>query len=128
MKKEQINEIFGNYNDLFNDAFCRNSCTIPKVNAEYDKDNIIIKTELPGVLKENISITLKDSILTIIGKKKPDTHDNYYMHEISDKTLSRSLELKFDVNKNTIQSKYIDGILIITLSKMEKEPINIKID
>jgi HSP20 family protein len=56
----------------------------PAVDIYDEKDNIVIKAELPGVDKEDIKIDLKDHVLTLKGERSYENEakeDNYYHKE-----------------------------------------------
>ena len=44
--------------------------TTPTVDLYEEKDDIVVKAELPGMVKDNIEVNLSDDRLTIKGEKK----------------------------------------------------------
>jgi len=44
----------------------------PAVDLYEDKDNLIVKAELPGMKKEDIDISLHDGMLTVSGERKAE--------------------------------------------------------
>jgi len=127
-----FNSIFDDFGGMFDGIFdgVKLNRVTPKVDAIANNNGVIMKVEMPGFLKENISIELEDSLLTISGIKIiEDADKKYCLKEISNESISRSFKLKFSANKNDIQAKYENGILTITIPKGEKDSsINIKID
>src|SRR3972149_2884869 len=58
----------------------------PSVDMFDKKDEIVVKAEIPGVEKENISISLSDNMLTIKGEMKKEEEvkeEDYYYSERS---------------------------------------------
>jgi len=93
---------------------------IPAIDVFEDKDNIFVKVEMAGLKKEDISISLSNSMLTISGKKaetKEEKKENYYRKEIREGSFSRSVELPCEVNRDKVSASYTDGLLDIILPK-----------
>ncbi|MCS7181197.1 MAG: Hsp20/alpha crystallin family protein [bacterium] len=89
-----------------------------------DADNVIVKAEIPGMNKEDISVSLTEDTITISGKKaeeKKVEKENYYRKEIRTGSFSRSFTLPCGVDKEKVKAVYKNGILEITLPKLEKE-------
>jgi HSP20 family protein len=60
--------------------------TAPAVDLYEEKDDIVVKAELPGIDKNNIEVNLTDHTLTIKGEKKKEEEvkeENYYRSERS---------------------------------------------
>lgn len=59
---------------------------LPAVDVYEEKDDVIIKAEIPSLSKEDISVQVTDSTLTIKGEKKREEEvkeDDYYRCEPS---------------------------------------------
>lgn len=99
----------------------------------FDKDDeLVVKVEVPGIDKENIKISVSDSVLTIKGEMKKEEEikeEDYYYSERSYGSFSRSLTLPAKVVENKIKAEFKDGILEIHLPKaVESKPKEIKVD
>jgi len=95
----------------------------PAVDTYEEGNNIVIKAELPGVKKEDVSIDIKDNILTLRGERSSETEvkeENYYRKERSHGKFHRAFTLPDAVNPNNIEANYKDGILKITLPKSQE--------
>jgi HSP20 family protein len=95
----------------------------PKIDLAEDDSKIIIHVELPGVLKEDVKLSMQDNILTIKGEKKNDTENeklNFYRFESLYGTFSRSIEIPVDVDVEKISAKFDNGVLRIELKKTAK--------
>lgn len=104
----------------------------PAVDMYDNKEEIVVKAEVPGIDKENIKISVSDSTLTIRGemKKEEETkEEDYYYSERSYGSFMRSLNLPAKVVENKIKAEIKDGILEIHLPKaQEAKPKEIKVD
>lgn len=78
-----------------------------------------IETELPGYDKSEISVSVKEGVLTIhaehAGEKAPD--DGYLRRERTWETVERSFEVS-GVDTAAISAAYTNGILTVTLPKL----------
>lgn len=94
----------------------------PAVDFEETKDAYVVKSDLPGLEKDKIHITVRDNILTIEGLRETaqetqDAKDGYYAQERSYGSFSRSLSLPGPVEESKIAASYKDGVLTVTLPK-----------
>jgi HSP20 family protein len=96
---------------------------LPAVDLFEDKDQFILKAELPGMKKEDIEVSLHEGVLSLSGERKTD--DKYTNAEVcrSERFLGRfqrSLALPTLVNPEKVQATYKDGILTVTVAKAEE--------
>ena len=89
-----------------------------------DGDNTLIHASLPGVKPEDINVTIEDGLLTI--RAEPETEregqdGNYLIRERRTGKLDRTLRLPQTVDADKVESRYKDGVLTITLPKVEAE-------
>ncbi len=90
--------------------------------AETDKD-IVVKAEIPGVDPKNIDISIVDDKLTIKGEKKEEKEDkskSYHCVERSYGSFTRTIALPANVKIDEVEAKDHQGVLEITLPKIEK--------
>jgi len=109
---------FSNYGFNYTDNFS------PRIDVSEDKKNINVVAEIPGVKKENIKITLQDNILTIEGEKKKTTNEeetNYFRSERVYGSFKRSFTLPVDVDSDKVDAKFDNGVLYMTLKKIEEK-------
>ena len=86
-------------------------------------DDVIVTMELPGVVKDEVKISLQDNVLYVRGEKKQEKEDknqNYHRIERSYGSFCRSFQLPTTVRADRIKAKYKDGVLSITLPKTEE--------
>lgn len=104
---------------------------LPEVDISEDKDHYMIKADLPGLKREDINLSLDNSILTISGERKAETEHNeknYHRVERSFGHFARSFNLGNKVDSNSIQAQYKDGVLEIVIAKsQETKPKSIDI-
>ena len=94
----------------------------PAVDLYEEKNDIVVKAELPGIEKDNIEVSLSNHHLTIKGEKKNEKEikaQNYYQSERSYGTFLRTLELPADVQGEKVKASFKNGILEVRLPKTE---------
>ena len=107
---------------------------MPTVDVYEEKDEVIVKAELPGLSKEDVSVQVADSTLTIKGEKKREEEikeADYYRCERSFGEFTRTLDLPADVKADQVKASFKNGILEIRLPKTEeakKKAITVNID
>ena len=91
----------------------------------FDRDEeIVIKAELPGLDKKDITIDVKDRILTLKGERTYDNEVNdkqYYRRERAYGKFQRSFNLPAGLDVEKIKADYKDGLLSVEIPKPEKE-------
>ncbi|MDZ4231081.1 MAG: Hsp20/alpha crystallin family protein [Dehalococcoidales bacterium] len=95
----------------------------PSLDIYEEKDELVMRAELPGICKEDIDISLEGDCLTIKAEKKQEeVHEDatYYSCERCFGSYSRTVTLSFPVNSDKISSTYENGLLEIRLPKAEE--------
>ncbi len=88
---------------------------------ETDKD-IVIKAELPGINLSDVNLEIADNMLSLKGERKFEKEtkkENYHKVERSYGSFHRSFTLPGSVDQSKISAKLKDGILEVTLPKVE---------
>ena len=88
-----------------------------------DRDNeVMVRAEIPGIEKKDISVSLADNVLSIKGQsrsEKKEEKGDYHRHEISSSSFARSITVPANVDASKTVANLKDGILEITLPKLE---------
>jgi len=95
----------------------------PAVDIYETEKEIILKAELPGLKKEDVSIEVTGNSLTLSGERsfeKDVREENYHRIERSYGSFSRTFSLSSTVDQDNVAAKFIDGILEIHIPKAEK--------
>ena len=90
------------------------------INISEVKEGYLIKAEVPGVKKEDISINLDNEELTLKIEKREEkiTEDEtFYQKEIKTGSFQRSFELPADIKTEDIQAEFENGVLKILIPK-----------
>jgi HSP20 family protein len=97
------------------------------------ENEFVISAEIPGVKKEDISVTLENGILTLSAESKNESvekdGDRVVRQERRYGKYVRSLRLGTQVDAQNIKAQYKDGVLQLTLAKAESvKPKKINVD
>jgi len=96
---------------------------MPRMEMYEEKDGLVIRTELPGVRKEDLNISITGDVLTLKAEKKQEEVTegrDYYLCERSFGQYSRSVSLPFAVDTGKVEATLENGLLEIRLSKAEE--------
>ena len=121
--RDEINRLFdGPFADRTRSTDLFNRWT-PALDLYEDKDNLIVKAELPGMKKEDIDISFHDGTLTISGERKHEEKQEDAETCRSERFFGRfhrTLALPKPVQSDKAKAAYEDGILTVTLPKTEE--------
>lgn len=95
----------------------------PKVDIIERDNEILVKAEIAGVNKEDLDVSLTDSAITIKGstsEEKEEQEGDYTRHETMKGEFERTLALPAKVDGSNAESTYRDGMLEVTVPKLEK--------
>jgi HSP20 family protein len=120
--REEINRLF--------DASFSDTDTFPKLMNAWgpsldlfeDKDNLVVRVELPGMKKSDIDVSLHEGTLTVSGERKeesPDKDAQTHRQERFYGRFQRSIALPVNIAQEKVKATYTDGLLTVTLPKAE---------
>ena len=95
----------------------------PDIDIAETDNEIIVKVEIPGVDSKEMDISIVDDKLTIKGEKKEEKEEkgkSYHRVERSYGSFTRTIALPAHVKTDEIVAKNHQGVLEITLPKMEE--------
>ena len=96
---------------------------MPKVDVIERDDEVVVKAELPGVEKKDLDVSVTENSVTIKGStshEEKEEKGDYYRCEISQGAYSRTVGLPTYVDADKAKATFKDGILELTLPKVEK--------
>ena len=110
------------------------SIQMPAIDVYEERDEVVVKAELPGLSKEDLDVTLTESTLTLKGEKKKEEEvkeKNFYRSERSSGSFVRTIDLPSEVQTDQIRASFRNGVLEIRLPKTEdakRKVMKVKID
>jgi HSP20 family protein len=129
-----ITEIQDRINKIFEEAFPKdkeqNNTSAPPclwkpaVDIFETDASIVINVELAGVTKEDVSVEMRDNLLTISGERREDHNipeNHYYQRERYFGPFQRSFRLQDAVQPDMIKAKFKEGLLVVEILKTDEE-------
>ncbi len=122
--QDRMNRLFGEFYRNADDDVTRSGSWMPPVDIYRDGEHeLVLKAELPEMKREDISITVENSSLTLAGEKKIDTSvkdENYHRIERSYGSFTRTFSLPPTVDPGKVSADYKNGVLTIKLPMREE--------
>jgi len=95
----------------------------PKVDV-IDRDaEVVVRAELPGVMKEDLDVTVSADSVTLKAQtshEEKEEKGDYYRREMSYGEYQRTVALPHTVDGESARATFKDGVLELTLPKVEK--------
>lgn len=110
-------------NDMFESFF--SSYDIMNCDIYEKEGNVVIEAEMPGVNSSDIEVLLNKNTLTISGSSsiKDSDRSNYWRIERCN-SFSRSFNLSFSVDPDSIQALYNNGILTVLIPRKSESSLH----
>lgn len=91
----------------------------------YETDGgVVIRVDLPGVKKENVSVEIKETILTIKGERVEECNiekENYLRKERCCGHFQRAFNIQYIVSPDQIKARMKEGVLEVEVPKPQEE-------
>jgi HSP20 family protein len=94
----------------------------PRVDIREDEDKVVVRVDLPGIDRENLTVTVEGNLLTLEGERKEETElreENYLSVERHYGSFRRVVTLPPTVDTDNPTSSYEDGVLEIRFPKTD---------
>ena len=95
----------------------------PKVDVIDRDKEVVVKAELPGVCKDDLDVTVSNDTLTIKASTKHEEvkeEGQYHRRELSTGEFTRTVHLPANVNSSDVVASFKDGVLELSLPKVEE--------
>ena len=129
------------FSRLFDDLFPSNrvvgengkSFFAPQVDIESQDDHYVIKADIPGVKKEDIHLTLEDSILTLEAKRSEEKTEEKKGKVIRKERrfgkFARSFHVGRSLTVEDISGNFEDGVLTVSVPKeSQQSPVSKRVE
>lgn len=122
--QDRVNRMFADvYGRREDDVMTRGEWVPPVDIYQTDGHELVLKAELPDLNREDISLRVENSTLTISGQKKMDASVKEHQYHRIERTFgqfSRSFTLPPTVDTNAIGADYRNGVLTVRLPLREE--------
>jgi HSP20 family protein len=96
---------------------------VPAMDLVEDKNDLVLRGDLPGLSEDDVNIEVKDGVLTISGERKTEEKNadaGYYRVERAFGRFSRSLSLPDGIDPEQVKAKFDNGVLEVRIPKPEE--------
>ncbi|MCM8794398.1 MAG: Hsp20/alpha crystallin family protein [Candidatus Omnitrophica bacterium] len=131
--QEDVNRLFGDFwGRGAQKGWLQDGFWAPAVDLEETKDEVIVKAQLPGMKKEDITLQVQGDTLVLTGERRHESETKektIHLVESSYGRFQRIINLPSDVEGNRAKATYEAGVLTVRLPKSEQaKPKEIAID
>jgi len=89
-----------------------------------NKDSFVVRAEIPGFRKEDLTVEVTENTLTITGHQKVEPASDGKEKEdgvlAQERQVTRSLSIPEQIRAEAIQAAYENGVLTVTLPRQEE--------
>lgn len=120
-------------NEKFSSGFSTHVDWEPRTNILACKTVLIIEMELPGVVRDDISIVLENDRELVIRGTKPKPVINepqvaYYLFEREFGQFYKRIDIDFPLDIERIESEIQNGVLIVRIPRKPRKKVSISIE
>jgi HSP20 family protein len=115
----QVNRLFNEFLHDFDHSpiFGSNASTRwPNIEVSETEKDIKVLVELPGIDEKDVSVDLRDGVLTLKGEQKRDSSGSVY-NERSHGKFERSIQLGSEIDPEKATTSFKHGVLTIAFTK-----------
>ena len=106
------------FDRFFEDGFRSPTCergVYPRVEVFTRDDDLVLRADLPGIDPKELELSVEGDQLTIKGERKTAREGDALYREVSYGQFERTIKLPDNVDPDTVQATYRDGVLEVTL-------------
>ena len=96
----------------------------PAINVWTNENSAVVTAELPGVVAENIEISVVGDTLSLTGQRSPEDREEsgaYHRRERKYGRFARAVKVPFPVEPDAVEAVFENGVLSITLPRLEAD-------
>ena len=125
----ELDTLQGEVNRLFDTFFGGSPANgrarrwVPAMDLVETDDSLVLSADLPGLERDDVSIEVKDNVLTVSGKRESEHSemgDGYRRVERAFGGFSRSVSLPEGVEADKVSATFEKGVLHVTIPKPEE--------
>ncbi len=117
--EREVGRLFGSLESMNS----RTARPFPAINLYDVKDRFVLTAELPGVVAEEIELSLSGETITLRGERKRPAEvaeEGFRRQERFFGRWARTVYLPDRVNGNEVSAEFSQGILTVTMPKVEE--------
>lgn len=91
----------------------------PPVDVFAGEEEVVILVEVPGMSREDVSVEVKEGVVSIRGERRQNGDGEYYLRERPVGRFDRSFALAYDLDPEGVSATLEDGLLEVTVKRRE---------
>ena len=94
----------------------------PSIDVFEERNEVVVKAELPGMKREEVDVRLSENMLTISGEKKSEgsvERKDFIRLERTYGSFSRTIRLPEGFRPEGVKAHFVDGVLEIRIPRDE---------
>ncbi len=116
----------------FDSSVSNRANQFPAVNVWVNGENAVITTEIPGVDRDKIDISVSGNTVTLKGARPAEESkeaESCHRRELRHGNFSKTVKLPFNIDSGKVHASYKKGVLNVSLPQLEADkPKTIKIE
>ena len=123
VRNSDLLDVFDLWDNLFPLRLWDSGSSYPRLNVIEDDKSLVVEASVPGLTKDNVSVTYSDGLLTVSGEKqvsKDDKSAKVHVRELHKSRFVRSVAVSpdhFDVDG--VSGKVENGLLTVLVPKKQ---------
>jgi HSP20 family protein len=108
------------FSGMFGSSGGRGFALTPHMDVKETDKETVVETELPGMDEKDVSLALRDGVVTVRGEKKherDEEKEDYRMVERRYGRFQRSVQLPDIVDENKVEATFNNGVLKVSFPK-----------
>ncbi|MGF1605544.1 MAG: Hsp20/alpha crystallin family protein [Rhodothalassiaceae bacterium] len=95
----------------------------PAVTLWLSEDRLVLTAELPGLSRDQISLTVEDARLRIEGERQrpEEAEADWLVRERDMGRFARTIDLPFRVDPEAVSARVVHGVLVVELKRSEAD-------
>lgn len=96
--------------------------SFPRVDIYQTENDVVVKAEIPGVSRDDLNLYIDDNAIKLSGQSKKENEyrdEDVFRTERHYGSFSRTIPLPVEVKSEEAKAQYKDGILSVTIPKVE---------
>jgi HSP20 family protein len=124
----EVDSLQSEMNRLFDTFFGGNDTRgvrrwVPAMDLVETDDHLVLRADLPGLDQDDVSIEIKDGVLTVSGQRQAEREEKaegFHRVERAYGSFSRSLSLPQGVDPDKVAAEFDKGVLEVRIPKPEE--------
>lgn len=97
----------------------------PNLDLSENPKEFTVRLEAPGMARDDFDVDVDGNLLTLSGKRefnREEKSEDFLWQERMEGRFLRTVRLPVKVDEAKVEAKYLDGVLIVKLPKLEQAP------